>query len=190
MYPWKKKTSFSALLFSQTHLEKLEQSVSVLFVSLHNRYAVDETVTFLAQRVLFWISEFCLCLLTLTTEKNENDFWKFMLTFKCLYKMLTVHSYIMNNSPCDLISIIDNALMFIIIRFRAWIQQKYLALRFVTIFEDMFFTIPKAFLVFITTRKVDNMLKKYIAVYCSLLTKISTITPRPIILLLFSADSR
>lgn len=130
-----------------------------------------KTVTFLGQRALFWISEFCLCLLTLTTEKNENDFWKFMLTFKCLYKMLTVHSYIMNNSPCDLISIIDNALIFIIIRFRAWIQQKYLALRFVTIFEVhpwiCFFSIPKAFLVFITTRKVDMLKKIY---YCILFT--------------------
>ena len=173
-------------MFSQTHLEKLEQAVSVLFVSLHNRYAVDETVKFLAQRVLFWISEFCLCLLTLTTEKNENDFWKFMLTFKCLYKMLTVHSYIMNNSPCDLISIIDNALMFIIIRFRAWIPQKYLALRFVTIFKDMFFTIPKAFLVFITTRKVDNMLKKYCCILFTLNKDLNDYTKTYYFIIVFS----
>lgn len=161
----KKNASFSALLFSQTHLEKLEQSVSALFVSLHNRYAVDETVTFLAQRVLFWISEICLCLLTLTTEKNENDFWKFMLTFKCLYKMLTVHSYIMNNSPCDLISIIDNALLFTIIRFRAWIQQKCLALRFVTISEDMFLLFQKHFW-FLYNSKSRQRVKK---IYCCIL---------------------
>ena len=76
-----------------------------------------------------------------------------------------MHSYIMrNNSPSDLISIIDNALMFIIIRSLAWIQQKYLELRFVTIFEVhpwIFFLVFQKHFGFYYTRKVD-MLKKII----------------------------